>query len=561
MKNVRNRTFVLTFLIITIFSFGVRVDAAILRISPSQANVTVGNFVNVKATVDTSGKVINNAESILQFPTEFLEVISVDSTSSIFSLWVENPSFSNITGQISFNGGVPNPGFQGNSGNIISIVFRTKKAGTASVLFSNSAVRENDGLGTDILTGTAGSQITIRSLQAPPSPDTEFVITSSSHSNQNAWYSEDDIEVSWVLPANATAVRTLLSEHSDSKPRIYYDSPITSRSVQDVEDGILYLHVQYFANGDWSNVQTYKLQIDTDSPTNLSVSTEENEIGGVTLFMKADDSLSGVDRFTVKVDAEKPITVKASVRGEALLDVPFIKTGEHTLIVTAYDSAGNKTETSTTIVVDTILELSINTYPSTIKLNESIEISGTAPYPLAQLRVSLENSDGVVHMFKLKSNSYSEFNFISQPITTEGTYTLWVDMLREDDEILLTSQRIEISVETPLLVQIGSYTIGLMKVLIPAAILLALFLLITLYGWLQFFRLYRKVKKESREAQRVSNRAFKVLRKGVDRHIMKLKKAKRKLTKEEMVFLQEFSDKLEEAEEVVEKEIRDISEL
>jgi hypothetical protein len=69
------------------------------------------------------------------------------------------------------------------------------------------------------------------------------------------------------------------------------------------------------------------------------------------------------------------------------------------------------------------------------------------------------------------------------------------------------------------------------------------------------------VKKESREAQRVSNRAFKVLRKGVDRHIMKLKKAKRKLTKEEMVFLQEFSDKLEEAEEVVEKEIRDISEL
>jgi len=308
-------------------------------------------------------------------------------------------------------------------------------------------------------------------------------------------------------------------------------------------------------------VQSYKLQIDTNSPTNLSVSTEENEVGGVTLFMEADDSLSGVDHFTVTTDAEKPITVRASVRGEATLDVPFIRAGEHTLTVTAYDKAGNYAETTTTIVVDTIPELSIDTYPSTIMLNETIEISGTAPYPFAQLKVSLKDSDNVVSVFKLKSNSYSEFNFISQPITTEGTYTLWVDMLGESDELLLTSQRIEVLVETPLLLQIGSETIALMKVLIPAIILLILFLLIALYGWLLFFRLYRRVKKESREAQQVSNRAFTVLRKGVDRHIAKLKKSKRKLTKEEMAFLQEFSEKLEEAEEVVTKEIKDITDL
>jgi len=164
-------------------------------------------------------------------------------------------------------------------------------------------------------------------------------------------------------------------------------------------------------------------------------------------------------------------------------------------------------------------------------------------------------------VYKIKSDSYSEFNFISKPIPTEGSYTLWVDMLRDDEEVVLSSQEVAIYVETPLLLQIGSYTIGLMKVLIPAALLLILFLLILLYGWIKFFSLYRRVKKESREAELVSNRSFKVLRRGVDRHIAKLKKANRKLTAEEMEFLQEFSDKLEEAEEVVTKEIRDITDL
>jgi len=133
-------------------------------------------------------------------------------------------------------------------------------------------------------------------------------------------------------------------------------------------------------------------------------------------------------------------------------------------------------------------------------------------------------------------------------------------MLR-DEEVILSSQEIVIYIETPLLLQIGSYTIGLMKVLIPAALLLIIFLLILLYGWLKFFSLYRKVRKESREAKLVSNRSFKVLRKGVDRHIKQLKKARRKLTKEEIALGEEFSEKLEEAAGVVKKEIGDISDL
>jgi len=143
----------------------------------------------------------------------------------------------------------------------------------------------------------------------------------------------------------------------------------------------------------------------------------------------------------------------------------------------------------------------------------------------------------------------------------EGEYILWIDILKNNEEVNFSSEKVKIIVEKPLLLQIGSYTIGLMKVLIPAVILLILFLLITLYGWLKVFRLYRRVRKEGREAEQVSGRAFKVLRKGVDRHIARLKKVKRQLTDEEREFLQAFSEKLEEVEEIVTKEIRDISRL
>ena len=570
---MKHRILLLVFLLTAFLSFSGKADAAVLRMVPSQTDVTVGNIVNVQVAVDTSGKVINNAESVIQFPTDLLEVVSVDRTASIFSLWVENPSFSNIVGQVTFNGGVPNPGFQGSRGNIVSIVFRAKKSGTASVIFSNSAIRENDGLGTDILTGTADSKITIRSSQTQPATDSGFVITSSSHPSQNSWYNKNYVEVSWALSKNAVAVKTLLSESSSAEPRVYYDSPITNKIIQDVEDGIWYFHAQYLAEGAWSKTQRYKLQIDTANPTDLTVRSEKNGAGKVTLLMKANDSLSGIDHFTVAIGSEKPIVVQPNARvdtagvvqynvsEETSVDVPFTRAGEHTLTVSAFDKAGNKTETTVPIVVDSIPELSIDSYPTTRKVNESIEISGTAPYPFVSLRVSLKDSDDVVHIFKLKANSYSKFDFISQPIATEGTYTLQVDMLGDSDEVLLTSQEVAVSVKTPLLLQIGSYTIGLMKVLIPAIILLLLFSFITLYGWLKLFKLYRGVRKESREAEQVSNKAFKVLREGVDRHIAQLKKTKRKLTDEEMEFLQEFSEKLEEADKIVTKEIRDISEL
>jgi len=169
--------FASTILVVIFFVATNSIYAATLSLLPSPANVSVGNIVSVKVFVDTTNKYINNAEATIQFPVEMLEVVSITKGSSIFTLWVEEPSFSNATGKITFNGGVPTPGYIGQGGYIATITFKAKKQGVASVIFSDGAVRENDGLGTDILTSKnsgviqIGAQKEIEVIKKPEVPN------------------------------------------------------------------------------------------------------------------------------------------------------------------------------------------------------------------------------------------------------------------------------------------------------------------------------------------------------------------------------------------------------
>src|SRR3989338_3022737 len=166
----KQRYFFFLFLFMaSMLSFTEEALAATLSFSPSPASVSVGNIISIKVVVNTSGEAINNAEAIIQFPSGLLEVVSVSKSSSVFSLWVEEPIFSNSSGTVKFNGGVANPGFNGSNGSLVSITFKAKASGTASILFTDAAVRKNDGLGTDILTSKNSGVVQIRAVK-PPTP-------------------------------------------------------------------------------------------------------------------------------------------------------------------------------------------------------------------------------------------------------------------------------------------------------------------------------------------------------------------------------------------------------
>jgi hypothetical protein len=142
--------------------------AAQIFTSPSKSSVSVDETFRVRVGSDTLGKNINNAEATITFPTDLIQVLSIDSSSSIFNLWVTNPTFSNASGTITFNGGVSNPGFSGSNGTIFWITAKAKKPGSATFKIQDASVRANDGLGTNVISGVKNSTVSIVAITEKP---------------------------------------------------------------------------------------------------------------------------------------------------------------------------------------------------------------------------------------------------------------------------------------------------------------------------------------------------------------------------------------------------------
>lgn len=159
------RFFVAVIILVGIFSPG-HTFAATSYFSPSSGTVT-GATMSVDILVDTKNVAVNNAEMVVRFPNDLLEIVSTSASDSVFSLWVGAPKFSNETGTLSFTAGIPTPGFTGDSGKILNVVFRVKKAGSASLTFSSVIIRANDGYGSNVFQSGAKATLDLSPEAAP----------------------------------------------------------------------------------------------------------------------------------------------------------------------------------------------------------------------------------------------------------------------------------------------------------------------------------------------------------------------------------------------------------
>lgn len=144
-----------------------RAEAADLLLTPSSGEYAVGQEFSVTLYVDSKGELMNAASATVSFPKDTIEVLSVSHTNSIISYWVFGPDYSNQIGQVSFEGVVSNPGFNGSFGKVLTINFRAKREGSASVVFDDGVVLANDGLGTNILQAFSGSYLSIKQSVRP----------------------------------------------------------------------------------------------------------------------------------------------------------------------------------------------------------------------------------------------------------------------------------------------------------------------------------------------------------------------------------------------------------
>lgn len=422
--------------------------AATLFLRPTQKQVTAGNIFTIKVIVDTQSKTINNADAVIRFPSDVMDIVSIDTKSSIFSLWPETATFSNSAGTISFNGGIVNPGYLGSSGEVLSLVARAKKPGVGSFVFASAAVRENDGLGTDVLTGTTGSDITIVAAAKTEEPKTEqpvrqttgenpiaplLEILSSTHPDQESWYADRDAKLAWQKPDDSFGYQYVFGGPKGTTPS---GKTQTASSVQlsKIRDGVSFFHARYLTSRGWSPTTSYAIRVDTVAPTDVRAETIRTADGQLALRMSANDVLSGIDHFTVGSDEISSQTIQA-VNGTAEYVFPvFSKLGTYDISVAAFDRAGNMTSILSQITVDTLPAPIITSVSELVSLGKTISLAGTSPMADAQILLTVKSPDQKVENYLLSVDTAKQFTFTSRPVDLEGSYEVWAVLMNAQGE-------------------------------------------------------------------------------------------------------------------------------
>jgi hypothetical protein len=575
---LRNRFFVLGLggaLLFSFFGLGIKAaEAASLYFSPSSGTYTVGNIFTVTAYTDTQGQAINNAEAIINFPTDYLSVVSVNPSGSIFNLWVQTPNFSNEDGTISFNGGLPTPGYTGPNGKLCSIVFRVRKPGTASLVFASSAVRANDGYGTDVLKARGQATFTLVATgekpvePAPtptPVPGTNVpgapFVSSPTHPDQEKWYNNNSPEFRWAIGADINGVNVLADREPRTNPGTKSDGVMTRYAYSDVDDGNWYFHIRLRNSAGWGGVTHFRFNIDTEPPTDFVMEFpdgKESENPQIRVALRASDSLSGVDYYKLKIDENEPVIVKKDELKNGVFVLPAQAPGKHSILAQVYDAARNYSTLADEFIIKALAPPTL-TGPQELEAGNILVVRGTAA-PSSTVEIHAQKVGETEKSQMVTADADGNFSLVWAEKVREGVYEVWADYTTVYGAKSAVSQKLVILVKPSLLLKIGISAVIAMVVMIILLSLLLLLLLILWYIWRKMRALRKAIHREVEHAETDVHRAFDKLRDNVQKQIKLLEKtgSKRELTMEEEKVLKKLKKDLDEAEALIEKEIEDI---
>ncbi len=545
--------------------------AATLSLNSSAQSVSLGNIVSVKVAVNTSGKSINNSDGVIQFPSELLEVLSVSKSSSIFSLWVEEPRFSNSSGSVSFNGGLPNPGFTGSYGEIISITFKAKKSGSASVIFSEAAVRENDGLGTDILTSKSGTTINIDSALPVVVPEKPVevinkanvaigtpVVQSSTHPKQDVWYSGRTASFSWSVPAGVLSVQATLNASILNVPTVSYDGSVSRKTLNDVADGVYYFNLRLRNSEGWSPTAHYKVQVDGTQPKVFVPEIREEDFRNI-VTLNAVDDMSGIDHYMVNVDSRAPIKVASGklLNNDYLL--PIEEGGSHTLTVVAYDKANNSRESKVVFTSPEIKPPKITAVPEKIEVGESVTINGESVYKNQKIEITF-SGDSDERKYQHVTDGDGLFKVVIDNVDVRGRVGITARIVISDTEFSKPSDKIYLSVGDPKIIKdITKYLYPVFGIVIIVFLTMTFVYLLYL-GWHKFFGIRERYRQDFKVVISEIHETMISLKKELNDQLDTLEQIKkdRELNKKEEKIFKNITNHIDDVEEFIEKKIKKI---
>ncbi|MFA5247989.1 MAG: hypothetical protein WC415_01950 [Patescibacteria group bacterium] len=509
-RNIINFLAIVGFIIAS-FNFGQVAKAASLYFSPTSGSYAVDKNFSVSIYISSADQAMNTASSIILFPKDKLKIISISKTGSIFNFWVKEPAFDNEAGTITFEGIVLNPGFMDKNGKIITLTFGVKTVGTASLNFSSGLVLANDGNGTNIPSswGKANYSLTAATPAPPviepvPTPVTGNPLSPSifslTHPNVLPWYNNNNPQFTWTISSDITSSRALTDRLPNSRPTTTYSPPFAEEKVNNLEDGVWYLHVQLKNKDGWGDITHFRFQIDTKSPEQFTVTFvdgKETDNPYPKILLRAVDASSGIDFYQIKIDDGEIITIPAEAGESTTYTLPLQKLGEHSLTAQAFDRAGNyATATAEKFTIESILPPVFTDYSSAI-LNNEILIAKGMTYPNNSLIIWLQKRSENPQSFQIESDKNGVFVFTYSKKLKNGAYQLWAETVDPHGAKSDPSKKLTITAKQPLIWKIGPWTIDFPNIMVLFLVLIIF--LAVLLRYLRKQKSYQLLKEDVRQ--------------------------------------------------------------
>lgn len=371
------RILTLTLVMLGFFACGTFAYAAEVAVSPSTGTYSKGQSFTTTIQVNPQSKSVNAVEAKLSFDNTKLAVVSVSKTGSVFTLWTTEPTFSNTAGTIEFGGGSPTP-FTSRS-NLVSITFKALAEGSANVSVSSASVLAADGLGTDVYTGPVNATFTVSAASTPttPTPTTPTPEPTSDTEDSNAaitfgdpprvpeagsttfldpeqWYGTKSGLFTWDVPFDVDTMALDIATSSDYEPQTEYDPPIEEFATNNaiLVDGVQYFTLQFKNQVGWGGILHRKLMIDTIPPEKFAINVRAGNTATAfpLITFEANDTTSGIAKYEMEIADAEPVEITPDEARLGYL-IKDLEDGTYTVRVTAYDFAGNKTESSVPLLI------------------------------------------------------------------------------------------------------------------------------------------------------------------------------------------------------------------
>ena len=320
----------------------------------------------------------------------------------------------------------------------------------------------------------------------------------------------------------------------------------------------MYFRNVQFKNGSgWGPVASYKFQVDTSAPESLKASFPDGTITTnltPSLLVLAEDKLSGVAKVSFSIDNGQ--ATEFPVDPSNVYHLPKQTSGNHTVVVSAVDGAGNASTVSIDYTIQAVNPPVITEYTKKVDFDNKFKVVG-ATYPQSKVEVVLTDTDNTTFKGETTSNDQGVFTLLWDKNLPSGVYEMRARVSDGRGSVSEYTETRVIVVERMVLIRIGIFVMNWLSVIL-IVIVAAVAIAATLwYSFLQFARFRRKVKRKLSEVENTLRVNIDELRRDTEEFHDILVKAekKRDLTKEEQAILKKFKKRLEITEKEIDKKL------